>query len=168
MKPGKLIAFILLIPIPAVFIVGLLSFSVSATLGRWIGIMIGIAWLQLWFALLFRRVVVVINEHGIEDRRTGMGLIEWEDIHAIEQQDGIEEPCLVLRVDDENKYIERQPRYRRWWDWLVQIRTGRDPFTIHFFSVKPHLSIVWEHILLYHRGDYSGYTREWESYTDFE
>jgi len=56
--------------------------------------------------------LVILNDMGILDRRSGIGIIRWEDIQEIQVE--VVGPFLCLRLRNPEVYIARMPTHRRY------------------------------------------------------
>jgi hypothetical protein len=56
---------------------------------------------------------IIICDRGIEDRRGGFGLIQWEDIQAVWVQSMRGQSFLCVAVNDPERYLSRLSWYRR-------------------------------------------------------
>lgn len=74
----------------------------------WIGVFFfSIGFLVFPRQLLSEDSQVVIDEHGIEDRRSKFGLVEWSDIVSIGIGEIDKQKFLCLKVIDPSKYLDR-------------------------------------------------------------
>lgn len=165
-RRGKLLAIIILVPFPAAAISALLGFKAASLFGDAIGISISVFiatlfslfWLRCWYNLLFRRIVLIINEFGIEDRRIGVGVIAWADIERISLIRGRDEPHIVIHVHQEAKSFFIMPFHQRLWIGLRQLirmnslrnLIGVNPLIIDCFALTPDFNEIWSCINAYY------------------
>lgn len=63
--------------------------------------------------LFDKKAGLIIDEHGITDNTTimGLGLIEWEDITRIEKQQVMSTKFLILHTSNPEKYIQKAKNF---------------------------------------------------------
>lgn len=122
LRKGKLLAIIVLLPFPAAAASLLLGWwwfgsVVGARAGLWasgaIGVLIAAFWLRLIYEFIVHDVVVIIDEAGIEDRRNGLGVLQWEDIEHVGVERDREGVAFRIRLRDEAAYLRRLPAWRQ-------------------------------------------------------
>ncbi len=88
---------------------------------------------------------VVIGAEGIEDRRSKLGLMRWEDIRALSV--GSVESTRFLCVDlfEPEKYLSRLPRWKRRLA-AANEAMGFTPVTIGFAGLTPGIDEVWDYL----------------------
>ncbi len=64
----------------------------------------------LFRGLLDRRPLIVIDEKGINDRRLGVGRIDWEDIKFVKLNSGNKNSSISLKLVNFEKYLKNLPR----------------------------------------------------------
>ena len=73
---------------------------------------IGVCFFSIGFIVLPRQLfrpgpLVVIDDHGIEDRRTTLGLIDWADVVSLTVGHIRTQKFLCVEVADPQKYLNR-------------------------------------------------------------
>lgn len=59
--------------------------------------------------LLDRRPLIVIDEKGIDDRRLGVGKIDWKDIKSVKLNSGSPNSSIPLKLISSEKYLKNLP-----------------------------------------------------------
>jgi hypothetical protein len=111
--------------------------DVVAQIVGWLGIaFFGLGFIVVPVQMLTFGPMVIINEVGIEDRRLRLGMIPWEEIHAITTHSIEGCPFLGLHLRDPGRYLARMP----WWKRFIaksNVSIGYSPFTIAFVGLTP-------------------------------
>lgn len=73
---------------------------------------IGVGFFSLGFIVLPRQLVrsgiqFIVDEHGLEDRRSKIGLIEWRDVLSVSVGTIHRQQLLCVHVRDPEKYLDR-------------------------------------------------------------
>lgn len=111
---GKTILF--LIGCLAFITAGVFIISLSRSLFEFIAGILCIGFFGLgFFVLLFRglldrRPLISIDEKGINDRRLGVGRINWEDIKFIKLNSDNKNSSISLKLLNSEKYLKNLPR----------------------------------------------------------
>lgn len=106
-----------------------------------------------FFPALFRRSAqVVIDEQGIEDRRSGIGPIPWTDIQRIQyfRQGRTAPPSLIMRVRDRSRYYPKVRGYSSWIKGMEKRLALEDTLTINFIALKPGFPQAWQYLQKHH------------------
>ncbi len=112
----------------------------------WLGVFFfGLSLLLIPVRLIRGGVVVLIDDVGIEDRRTGIGTVPWEDIRALRIVKIKSTRLLCVDVTDPEKYMSILSPYKR---LLAKsnIALGFSPVTIGFVGLTPSQREVWEYL----------------------
>lgn len=112
----------------------------------WIGVVFfGLGFIVLPPMLFQTSPRVVINDEGIEDRRSKMGLIRWEDIRSVSMDSVHSAGFLRIEVSDPEKYLCRLPRWSRPLAGFTRAM-GLPPLTVGFSGLSPGLKEVWAYL----------------------
>jgi hypothetical protein len=73
---------------------------------------IGVCFFSLGFVVLPRQLLragpqVVIDERGLEDRRSKLGLVDWADVLSLSVGEIRKQKFLCIEVVDPKKYLDR-------------------------------------------------------------
>lgn len=95
---------------------------------------------------------VIVDEHGLEDRRTKCGVIEWRDVEALSigRFAGTSSLCIALR--DPKKYLGRLSRTHA---MMVKVNAalGFQPMTLGFGGLTHSAEQVFEFIMSHYASD---------------
>jgi hypothetical protein len=95
---------------------------------------------------------VVISDQGIEDCRTKLGVIEWDDIIGVDATDVrvVRYGCIVkmlsVFVYDREKYFSRLPPPPRWMRFITEPQPGPGEIQILFIGLTPWRDKVLEYL----------------------
>jgi hypothetical protein len=110
----------------------------------------GVAFFGLGFVVIPARLFrtspqVIINEGGIEDRRSKMGVIRWVDIHFLTIGSVQSQKFLCIETADPEVYLCRLSKWKR---RIMESNQffGLPPFIIGFQGLSPGLNEVWKHL----------------------
>jgi len=111
---------------------------------------IGIAFFGLGFIaipVMFFRTgpQVVINDEGIDDRRTKVGVIRWDDIRSVSIRSVSSTKFLCVDLSDPDKYLSRLPRGAQMIA-AANRKLGFATLSIGFSGLTPGLDPVWEYV----------------------
>jgi hypothetical protein len=112
----------------------------------WIGVaFFGLAFIA--FPIMFFRTgpQVLINAHGIEDRRLKLGVIPWQDIRGLSIGSVNSAKFLCIDLVDPEKYLSMMPRWKRHLASANQA-LGFSALSISFSSLSPGLKEVWAYL----------------------
>lgn len=88
---------------------------------------------------------VVIDGRGIEDRRTTMGLIVWEDVTELRVGKIQSTKMLSIEVREPEKYLSKlKPAYRLLAKGNPSV--GFSEITIAFTGLSPSIDKAWPHV----------------------
>jgi len=144
-----LIALILLLPLPAAAITGLMIWQYGQVAGWYVGCGLVLLWLWAWRQVLSRSVVLIIDDVGIEDRRNGLGIIPWEDILRIEEEYGQDQPNIRIHVVEPEKYLAILPWWRRAMNPILR-PIKKDVWVISCLAVEPGEEVIWAYLRKHH------------------
>jgi hypothetical protein len=109
----------------------------------WFGVVFfGLGFIVVPWMLCSKGPLLVIDDHGIEDRRWKIGVIPWEDVHSLSVITIQSTKLLGIELVDPEKYLARLPRWQR---SLAAINSavGYPPFAISFAGLSPGIKEVW-------------------------
>ena len=110
---------------------------------------IGIAFFGLGFVtipvMFFRRgPQVIINDEGIDDRRSKLGVIRWDDIRSVSIGSVNSAKFLCIDLLDPDRYVTRLPRFAQSLTRANKM-LGFPAFTISFSGLTPGLTEAFEY-----------------------
>jgi hypothetical protein len=139
----------------AILMVGLSYFcttlpNLKAQVAGWAGILFfGLGFIAFPVLLFRSGPQVIIDEKGIEDRRSRMGMIPWEDVREVWVGSVHSTRFLCVEVTENGKYLSKLPKHQR---MLAEanVALGFPPITICFSGLSPSLDEVLEYIQANH------------------
>lgn len=105
----------------------------------WIGaVFFGLCTVRIYIQALQGGPRIIISDLGIEDRRTGLGLIRWKDIREVRIQHMKSNRFMCIDVEEPERYLADLPWYRR---WLARANAalGFSKLTLNFSAMTPGL-----------------------------
>jgi hypothetical protein len=118
----------------------------AAQIAGWFGVaFFGLGFVIFPIALFRTSAQVVINEEGIEDRRSKMGVIRWVDIRFVTIGSVQSQKFLCIETADPEAYLCRLSKWKRRIMASNQF-FGLPPFVIGFQGLSPGLDEVWKHL----------------------
>lgn len=113
----------------------------------WIGVaLFGSCVIIATYRLFKRGPVIIIDEVGIEDVRTDVGIIPWEEITSILVKRVNLISFITIEVTDEKKLFSIIPWYKKPGIWINGILLGMSPFIINPFGLSHSLDEIIDFI----------------------
>jgi len=105
-------------------------------------VLFGLGFIRLPIMLLNTAPQVIINDHGIDDRRMKIGIIDWKDIRSLSIRSISSNRFLCVEVFDREKYMASLPKWQRKLT-IATTAIGVPAFTISFTGLTPGIDEVW-------------------------
>jgi hypothetical protein len=116
----------------------------------WLGLVFfGIGFCVCLRDLLRPTTRIIINDEGIEDRRSGIGVIRWDEIAAIELRRMGPAKFICIEARDSEKHVSRASALNRFFA-SANTLLGYPPITVSFTGLSPSADEAWEYIKTNH------------------
>ncbi len=120
----------------------LLVFGIICTIGV---LLFGAGGVVFVIRLFHSEPQVIISSEGIEDKRLGVGIIEWSDVAVMFLADNRKAQWIILNLHSTKKYYPRLSKFELFLKWINGQKGSKD-LLIRFNTLNVPIDDVWDYI----------------------